>query len=125
MHFQEGFAVFGRIALGQHVGWQLALLAEQHQRLVQLIGQYRTDQEATGVHRADVGEVSLDITVGEAVHHQAQGRGRLEQRGDVAKDHTRFREVDDRADEGFDVEGVEDHRRGVLAGLQTTQYNGG
>ncbi len=124
MHFQKRFAVLGRITFGQYVRRQFALLAEQHQRLVQLIGQYRTDQKTTGIHGADVGEVGFDVAMGEAVHHQAQGRRRLEQRGDVAKDHARFREVDHGADQGFDVEGVEDHR-GVLAGLQTAQYTRG
>jgi hypothetical protein len=63
-------------------------------------------------------EISLDVTVGEAVHHQAQGLGRLEQRGDIAKDHARLGEIDHRADQGFDVEGVEGHSRRILAGCK-------
>ena len=109
MDFEEGFAVFGLVALGQYVRWQFALLAKQDQRFVQLVGNDRTDQEAPGIHGADVAEVFFDIALGETVGHQAQGPWRLEQGGDVAEDHARLREVDDGADQGFDVEGIEGH----------------
>jgi hypothetical protein len=41
MDFEQGFAVFGLIAFAEHIGGQLALLAEQDQRLVQLVGDDR------------------------------------------------------------------------------------
>ncbi|MNP79768.1 hypothetical protein D3C76_1776870 [compost metagenome] len=78
MHFQEGFAVLGLVTLAQHVSRQLALLAEQDQRLVQLVGDDRADQEAARVHGADVAEFSLHVTLDELVGHIAQPAWRLE-----------------------------------------------
>ena len=109
MHFQEGFAVFGLVTLAQHVSRQLALLAEQDQRLVQLVGDDRANQKAPRVHGTNVAELSLDVALDELVGHIAQPARRLEQRGDVAEDHARFGEVHYRADQGFEVEGVAVH----------------
>lgn len=119
MHFQERFAVLGLVTLGQHVRRQLALLAEQDERLVELVGDDRADQEATGIHCTDMGEIGFDIALGKAVGHQAQGAGRLKQRRDVTKDHTRLGEVDNGANQGFDVERIKSHRRGVQSGKRT------
>ncbi|MCY1311474.1 hypothetical protein D9M70_617760 [compost metagenome] len=56
-----------------------------------------------------MGELGLDIALDEAVGDVAQGARRLEQRGDIAKYHARLREVGHGADQGFQVELVENH----------------
>ncbi|MCY1344191.1 hypothetical protein D9M69_302230 [compost metagenome] len=115
MDFEEGFAVLGLVGLGEYLGRQLALLAEQHQGLVEFVGDDRADQEAAGVHGADVAEVGFDVTLDEAVGHHAQGPWRLEQGRDVAEYHAGFGEVRHGADQGFDGEFVEDHHRCLSA----------
>ncbi|MNF15673.1 hypothetical protein D3C80_2183880 [compost metagenome] len=54
-------------------------------------------------------EVGFDITLDETVGHMTQATWRLEQRGDVAKDHAGLGEVQHRADQGFEVEGGDFH----------------
>src|SRR5690606_11642415 len=63
---QVRLAVLGAVALTQAVSGQLAGLAEQDQRLVELIGQYRTQQEAPGINGANVGHRRLHITLDHA-----------------------------------------------------------
>src|SRR5690606_6010291 len=53
--FDMGLAVLGADGLAQALGGQLAGLAKQDQRLVQLVGQYRAQQKAPCIDRADMG----------------------------------------------------------------------
>src|SRR3989344_33787 len=104
MNFQVRFAILGAIGLRKHVGGQFALLAEQHQRLVQLICEDRADQKTAGVESADMSEVGFNVALDKTVSHHAQRFRRLEQRGDIAKDHARLRKIRNRADQGLDAE---------------------
>ena len=85
MQFHRGGAVLQFVVFHQGIERQLAFLADQYQRGVQLIGQGGADDKTTGIYGGNGINIVAVVAVNEGINQLAERGAVLEHGGDVAE----------------------------------------